>query len=113
MSVSYRIEWDNMQRILSRRGLEDNGRVQFFVSNEVAKRSDKYVPLRSGMLKNTVQIKPKVVTYVQPYAARQYYRTATTRSYDPLRGAYWFERMKNAEGKEILRAAARMAGGKT
>ena len=43
------------------------------------------------------------VKYIAPYARRQYYGTAQTRSYDPRRGGMWFERMKTANKDQILR----------
>ena len=45
------------------------------------------------------------VKYIAPYARFQYYSTAQSRIYDPRRGGMWFERMKAAHRKDILRAA--------
>ena len=45
------------------------------------------------------------VRYIAPYARRQYYHTAQSRSYDAHRGAKWFERMKPAHKADIQRAA--------
>ena len=110
------IKWDSLNNILKRRGLEERGRVQQFVGSEVAKHNDKYVPLRLGPLKKTVQVLDggKEVRYIQPYAASQYYSSRKPgSSTGPLRGPKWFERMKSAVGKEIIRGAANLAGGKT
>ncbi len=89
---------------------------QRFVDSEVLRRGDKYVPFRTGVLRTSGVLGTVVgsgeVAYIAQYAARQYYRTAKTRSYDPLRGAYWFERMKTAEGAIILVGAQRIAGGR-
>lgn len=112
--MNYKVELDNLNSILSKRGLQERGRIQQFIASELVRVSDKRVPLKTGMLKNTARVinGGKEVHYPQPYAARQYYSTPQTRSYDPQRGSYWFERTKNAEGKDIINKAARMAGGR-
>jgi hypothetical protein len=51
------------------------------------------------------------VRYIAPYSARQYYKTADSRPYDPNRGAHWFERGKAVERERILQGALRLAGG--
>lgn len=51
------------------------------------------------------------VTYIAPYSAYQYYKTAQTRSYDSNRGGMWFERGKAVERERILQGALRLAGG--
>lgn len=90
-------------------------KVQVFIDNEVIKRSDKYIPLRTGVLKMSGILGSRpgegFVHYIAPYASYQYYKTAKTRNYDPRRGAYWFERMKNAEGRAIIDGARRLARG--
>ena len=49
----------------------------------------------SGEIRNTgYRIGSGEVKYIAPYARRQYYGTATSRSYDANRGGLWFERMK-------------------
>lgn len=112
MSITVKI--NSLAEILSKRGLETGGNVQRFIGNEVMKRCEKYVPLRAGPLKNTVQVleNGREVRYVQPYARTQYYSARKPGSTTgPLRGPKWFERMKSAEGKEIIDNAAKLAGG--
>lgn len=113
--MSCHIQMRSLMDMLSQRGLEPGGRVQQFIGNDAARRCDKYVPLRAGPLKNTVQVlkSGREVRYVQIYSKTQYYSPRKPGSATgPLRGPKWFERMKSAEGKEILGGAAKMAGGK-
>lgn len=106
---------NSLNEILAKRGLEIGGKVQRFLGTEVARRSDKFVPLRAGPLKNTAQVLKDgaEVRYIQPYARRQYYSPRRAGSATgPLRGPKWFERMKAAEGKDLIAVAAKLAGGK-
>lgn len=90
------------------------GQVQCFVDSEVLRLMQPYTPLRTGMLIKSATLGTVIgsgrIKQTTPYAARQYYTTATTRSYDPRRGAYWFERMKIDQKGIILRGAAQRAG---
>ncbi len=84
-------------------------RKQKIVDSEVLRYCSPLVPFRTGALtrsgtKGTV-IGSGNVQYIAPCARFQYYQTAQTRSYDPRRGAKWFERMKTAHKKDIQRAA--------
>lgn len=88
---------------------------QKFVDSEVQKRSAPYTPKKTSMLiKSSILgtvIGSGEVQWVAPYARDQYYHTADTRSYDPKRGAHWFERMKADHGKAILSKAKKIGGG--
>lgn len=87
-------------------------KAQKFVDSEVLRLSSPLIPFQTGMLDKSGKlgtvIGSGVVQYVAPYAAEQYYNTATSRAYDPNRGAKWFERMKVAHKKEILSGARKM-----
>ena len=89
-------------------------RMQKFVDSEVLRRCSPRVPLQTGMLEKSGKlgtvIGSGVVEYITPYAGIQYYATSESRSYDPNRGAKWFERMKVAEKKEILDGAKKAGG---
>lgn len=108
--MSYKIELNNLQTILSRRGLQARGPVQQFLASEIVRQSDPRVPFRTGTLKNTVKILKggEEIEYNQPYARRQFYEHRG----NGQRGSYWFQRTMNAEGAQIFTAAARMAGGR-
>lgn len=88
---------------------------QKYVDSAVQKHSAAYTPKKTSMLiKSSILgtvIGSGEVQWVAPYARGQYYHTADTRSYDPKRGAHWFERMKADHGKAILSKAKKIGGG--
>lgn len=85
---------------------------QKFVDSEVLRRCSPKVPFDTGMLEKSGKLGTEIgsgeVDYVAPYAAAQYYNTSESRSYDPNRGAKWFERMKASEKEEILEGAKKL-----
>lgn len=89
---------------------------QEYVDSEVLRHSSRYVPLRSSMLQKSgilgTEIGKGEVCWIAPYARKQYYKTADSRSYDPMRGGHWFERMKADHGAQIIAGAKKRAGGK-
>lgn len=89
---------------------------QKYMDNTVLRLSSKYIPLRTSMLQKSgvlgTEIGKGEVCWIAPYARKQYYDTADSRSYDPKRGGHWFERMKADRGSEIIAGAKRRAGGK-
>jgi hypothetical protein len=90
-------------------------RAQKFVDNEVLRFCSPRVPFDTGMLQKSGILGTEVgsgeVRYIAPYSARQYYKTADSRPYDPNRGARWFERGKAVERERLLQGALRLAGG--
>lgn len=90
-------------------------RVQTMFDQEVLRRTEPYVPLDSGVLKDSPLLASAIgqglLVWSTPYAAAQYYNTAGSRSYDPLRGGHWAERMK-ADNLASLEAFVRKAVGK-
>ena len=78
---------------------------QKIIDSEVLRMCSPMVPLRTGTLERSGTLGTLIgsgeVKYIAPYARRQYYNTATTRSYDPRRGGKWFERMKTANKDRI------------
>ena len=97
------------------RATERYSRAQKFVDSEVLRLSSAYVPIKTSMLQKSgilgTVIGSGEVQWVAPYARGQYYHTSDTRSYDPKRGAHWFERMKADHGKAILSKAKKIGGG--
>ena len=71
---------------------------QEIIDSEVLRLCSPMVPLRTGTLERSGTLGTVIgsgeVKYIAPYARRQYYGTATSRSYDANRGGLWFERMK-------------------
>lgn len=92
-------------------------RAQKFVDNEVLRLSTPLVPIKTSMLIRSGQLGTVIgsgaVRWIAPYARNQYYNTATSRPYDPQRGAFWFERMKAVHKDEIINGAKVIAGGGT
>ncbi|HOJ01292.1 MAG TPA: minor capsid protein [Anaerolineaceae bacterium] len=89
---------------------------QKFVDSEVLRLCEPYVPLRTGMLIKSgilgTEIGSGEVKYIAPYARRQYYsRRKPGSQTGPLRGPYWFQRMKEVHGRRIIEGARRIAGG--
>lgn len=92
-------------------------KAQKVVDSEVLRRSDPYVPLRSGILKKSgisgTVIGSGEIHYTAPYARRQYYENAgwgteglhASGGITGKRGRYWFERMKADQKRDILKAA--------
>jgi hypothetical protein len=108
-----------------------NGRfskAQKYVDSEVLRLSDKYTPFQSGMLKKSgilgTVIGSGTIEYNAIYARYQYYgkvmvgpapKKVTDKDLvytgGPMRGSFWFERMKIDHKKQILAGAGRIAGG--
>lgn len=118
--------FNTTETMLKDRGLEAGGAVQKAIDGEVLRRSDPYVPMRTGVLKKSGTLGTKIgsgeVVYNAPYAHRQYYhnegkgRQGTAKhnshNYKCLRGKFWFERMKADHLDDILKTAKEKAGGK-
>jgi hypothetical protein len=88
---------------------------QKFVDSEVLARCEPYIPLRTGMLIKSGILGTDVgsgeVKWIAPYAKAQYYRPRKNPSQTgPLRGPYWFERMKQIHINSILAGAKKLAG---
>lgn len=89
---------------------------QKFVDSEVLRLSEPYVPLLTGMLIKSgilgTVIGSGLVQWIAPYARYQYYlKRKTASKTGPLRGPYWFERMKQVHKRDILTGARLIAGG--
>ena len=121
-------ELDSVNKILKKRGLEERGYVQKFIDNEVLKRCSKYIPFRTGALMNMgiigtvigsgevawIGVKPRYLYYGKVMVGPPP-KTVTDRDLTyyggPQRWAFWFERMKAAEGEEIVKGAQELANG--
>jgi hypothetical protein len=89
---------------------------QAFVDSEVLRLSEPYTPLRTGMLVKSgtlgTDVGSGMVEWIAPYAKAQYYSPRKPgRETGPLRGNFWFQRMKSAHGRTITAGARRIAGG--
>lgn len=129
------VNMDDVGTMLRRRGLEPNGRVQRFFTNECAKHMDPRIPMQQGALKNTRIIESDSVTYNSPHAKFHYYgkvmigikscspwarqgerKKVTDRDLKhhgaPQRGPFWDKRMWKDKKDKILNSVARYAGGR-
>lgn len=109
MSVKVNIDIDPADKIKLKRNLNKNGKAQQFLSTEIRRVSDPYVPFRKGSLKNTAVARKESIEYVQPYAKKQWYENKGK----GLRGKMWVTRAWADKGKQILKAVASFVGGRT
>lgn len=114
--MNVKLNLPSAERIISSRGLGKNSVAQKVLATEVARQCDPYVPMRSGVLKNTAQVQADGVLYNQPYAHKQYTNNAG-RGIDGTadggrRGAYWDKRAMADHGAEVTAAVAKVVGGK-
>lgn len=90
---------------------------QMFVDSEVLRLSEPYVPLLTGTLIRTgilgTDVGSGLVEWIAPYAKKQYYSPRPAGSHSgPLRGPFWFERMKADKGSRIIKGAKQVIAGK-
>ena len=89
---------------------------QKFVDSEVLRLSEPFTPLLTSMLIKSgilgTDVGSGTVSWIAPYAKRQYYkgRQPGRSQTGPLRGAFWFQRMKEVHGKTIVAGAKKLAG---
>jgi hypothetical protein len=89
---------------------------QQYVDSEVLRLCEPFIPMRTGMLIKSgilgTDVGSGVVSWIAPYARRQYYSPRQPGSdMGPLRGPYWFIRMKALYGQQIIAGACKLAGG--
>lgn len=106
MAAKIDLKLDPAAKIMAKRHLDDTGRKK--VASEVKRLCDPYVPMNTGMLKNTAQVLTDGVLYGQPYAAKQYYENS---GWNTPRGAYWDRRMMADKGGALTKAIAAFCGG--
>lgn len=99
-------------------GIEPNGKVQRFLTENCYKHMDKYVPYDIGNLRTIVDIQPNSITYESPYAKYQYYGVREDGSHQvshyttPGTGPYWDKRMWSAESHDVIKEVQNYIGGK-
>jgi len=123
--ITLKLEIDSAQDIELRHQINRDGKAQKYFTHQVRRMCDKYVPFDKGPLKNTAVEDAGSITYVQPYAAKNYYsnRGNGTQGMSKqgkrnglnvncLRGPYWDKRMWVTHGDAIISAVATYVGGK-
>lgn len=98
MSFTLKLELKDAGIIIDELGLSTKGKVQKFFTQESYRRMSKYVPFRTGKLRDTVTIEADSITYLVPYARRQYYENRG----NGIRGKYWDEKMASVELRELI-----------
>lgn len=124
-------------KLIQERGLQPYGRTQKFIDQECIRLMDPYTPRLNGVLIKSAILGTKIgsgiVNQNAPYSRYHYYGklmvSSTTGSAwshgeskvltekdmkyngEPMRGPYWFERMKADKKEQILRGAQKIAGG--
>ncbi len=103
-------------------------KVQYFIDSEVLRNNDPYIPFQTGMLKDSgiqgTVIGSGDIIYNSPYARYLYYgkvmegeapKYVTDKDIQfhgaPMRGALWFERMKQDHKGEIKCGARKILRG--
>lgn len=108
MQVNIRLQMQSDEQLLRQRGLYEGGPAERFLTHEVRRLSDPYVPFLKGPLKNTAIEGQHTITYIQPYARRWWY----THKGKGLRGPRWCDRMWADRGPEIVKTVANFCGGR-
>ena len=112
-----RLDLDDLNEVLARRGLTPGGRVQKVVDNAVLRYCDPKVPMDTGMLKDSGPMASAVgdglLVYATPYAAKMFTNPHFNFQGAPERGAYWFQRAMAEHRDDVVLEAAAAAGGRT
>lgn len=86
-------------------------KAQKFVDSEVLRKNDPYVPLKTGMLRDSGVLGTKIgsgrIRYLAPYARKQYYKGLSTGK----QGRYWMKRAMMAHGDAIQRSTQKILNG--
>lgn len=103
-------------KLMKEVGVDNAGRVQKLVTEEVLKRIGKYMPRRTGELEDakTDIASPTRILTRGPYARYVFFGVSRsgkplryTKTGNPLAGPHWDRRMVKAEGRSIVRAVRR------
>ncbi|WMI80353.1 minor capsid protein [Anaerotignum sp. MB30-C6] len=131
--MSNSVSFQSLDELKKKHGLGGDGRVQRYIDQEVVRLMAPFTPLDTGALQKGINAKNGEVVYSAPYAKMLYYgkvmvspstgspwarrgeeKVLTQRSLQfngaPMRGAYWFLRMKAQFAEEILKGAGKIHG---
>jgi uncharacterized protein YpiB (UPF0302 family) len=103
-------------------GINADGRIQRYFTEQCAKHMDKYVPFDSGNLA-LYRLEPRYIHYEQLYARYQYRgmredgthiinEANRNRSKHPLATSYWDKKMVTAEMPEVIRKVQEKLNGR-
>lgn len=105
--------WNNRNRIP-----QNVQRAQKHLDSQVLKDTDKYVPMRTGILVKSGILGTRIgsgeIDYIAPYAKKMYYGVTIrfNKSRHPLACAKWFEASKAVNKRSWLAEVRRIAGGR-
>lgn len=131
--MSFSVDLSSLDVLKKSQGLGKEGRIQRYIDQEVIRRMALFTPFGTGALQNSAYGKNGEVIYTVPYSKFLYYgkvmvststgstwarageekvvaNRALTFKGAPMRGPYWFLRMKAHYGREILKGAGRQIG---
>ena len=113
ININAQFQWNNRGRIP-----QNIERAQKYLDSQVLKDTDKYVPMRTGILAKSGIIGTRIgsgeLEYSAPYAKPVYYGTTIrfSKSRHPLACAKFFEASKAVNKKSWLAGVRRIAGGR-
>ena len=111
INLSASLHWHDRNRVT-----DNVHAAQKYLDSTVLKDTDKYVPMRTGVLKKSGILGTRIgsghIEYIAPYAKKLYYGTRLrfSTSRHPLAQAKWFEASKAVNKQSWLSAVRRIAG---
>lgn len=102
MVKDIKIVMNSTGRIINDLGFGRRNKVQIFVDNEIRKGMDKYIPMDTGTMKNSVNSSRAgsgQLVYNTSYAKTQFYNGRNVEG--DARGRLWSERYAKLEGKAL------------
>lgn len=99
--------------MLKKLGVDPDGKVQQFVTDEIYKRLLPYIPFKTGNLRSMAEKRHRSIVVLDVYARAQFFGvTKSGKPFDyeptgPKVGSHWDRRLKVDEGRSIVAAANR------
>ena len=87
-------------------GIDPQGSVLKKLTKSCAEHMEKYVPKKTGQLRENIHVEPGLIIYQSDYAMYQYrgYTRGPVRNYTtPGTGPYWDKRMVSAELNDVIK----------
>ena len=118
IAMKVKLDVESIPQIKQSRGLEERGRVQQMIDNEVIRLMTPYVPYRNGPLARSADRMTQIGSGLvkqggpsAPYARRWYYNKEEV-EFVGGKVDHWFDKaMRNGGAKEILKEVQQMIGG--
>lgn len=113
INLNAHFQWNNRNRIP-----QNVEQAQKYLDSQVLKDTDKYVPMRTGILVKSGILGTRIgsgeIEYIAPYAKKLYYGVTIklSKSRHPLACAKWFEASKAVNKRSWLAEVRKIAGGR-